>query len=353
MRRLLTLVLAIGLSALVAVAVADVLRGHGDPDPPSAAPPSTTGTQEPPSTPPAWVEDRAGLGDRLERNGLRGSLYLSAAGCSDGSPRPLRVVRLPELELADGPSSAGCRFTVSAEGGSTAGPEATWSPSVPIFAEEARPGLLEVVDSEHPGELGLPGSTPAFKPDGSLTQMRSGAVMAWSNNCAGAAELVSSPVSFGPEEPGPYCSRTTVSRQGLRAALPAGRRLTSVDRLVWTDDAHLVAVLTSDGVSWLAPYQDGRSLGYANGLISRSTAAPIADPSGSYVALTPGGYLEVYDRDAFRVWASSVERVAFDWSPDGDWLAYAAADRNVYFLRTSDWTTRFSLQAATEGLAWR
>ena len=87
--------------------------------------------------------------------------------------------------------------------------------------------------------------------------------------------------------------------------------------------------------------------------MSHSRTAALADPTGDYVALTPAGYLEVYDRDAFRVWASSIETADFDWSPDGDWLAYAAHDRNVYFVRTSDWTTRFSLQASTEGLAWR
>ena len=82
------------------------------------------------------------------------------------------------------------------------------------------------------------------------------------------------------------------------------------------------------------------------------TTAPRADPTGRFVALTPGGYLEVYDRGARRVLALSIQPEAFEWSPDGEWLAYAAAD-NVFLVRTSDWTTRFSLPFSTHGLAWR
>lgn len=360
MRRILTLALAVGLATLVAVGVVDTLRGQGDPrraeTPPAADEPASStnaveveGSLE---TPP-WVEDRAGLANRLSLNAIQGTLYLSPDRCLGGDVRPLRALRLPELELTEGPETNTCLFTVSADGSYAAGHEAAWSPSVPVFAAESRPDLFQVVDVKHSGVLGLPGSVPAFRPDGALTHALSGRVVEWSNDCAEAHEFISPPVSFGPEEVGPSCSRTAVSRHELARALPSGNRLESVDGLVWLDSSRLMAVLRAAGESWLAPYEEGRSLGYAIGLISRSTTAPLADPTGEYVALTPGGYLEIYDRDALRVWASSVEAVTFDWSPDGGWLAYAADDRNVYFVRTSDWTTRFSLRAATQGIAWR
>jgi len=360
MRRTVTLVLALGLSTLFAVAVGDALRDQRDPPRPEPAP-AAIATQpaspeveaEPaPETPP-WVEDRAGLADRLSGNGIRGTLYLSADDCRGGDNRPLRALLLPELELTQGPSVRGCPFTVSADGEDAAGRGAAWSPTVSVFAAQTRPNRFEVVDARHAGVLGLAGSAPAFKPDGTLTHALSGRVVEWSNECDKARELMSPPISFGPKEVGPYCSRTAVSRRKLERALPDGDRLRSVDALAWLDSARLVAVLRAQDASWLAAYRKGRRPGNANGLIGRTTTTTLADPTGRYVALTPNGYLEVYDRDTLRVWASSVAAVAFDWSPDGDWLAYAAADRNVYFLRTSDWTTRFSLQAATQGIAWR
>lgn len=357
MRRLVTLTLVAGLVALATAALVDWLRDPDDPRRPIAAP--TTTDREPDvdvevsSTPPVWVEDRTGLADRFERNGIRGSLYLSADGCARGLTRPLRVVRLPRFQLTDGPRVAGCAFTVSADGGSAAGRHAAWSPSVPVFATQAPQGRFEVVDARTSAGLTLPGSAPAFRPDGSLTHALGG-IVAWSNDCADAYAFISPPISFGPEEVGPYCSRPAVSRRELRRALPEGDRLTSVDGLAWLDPSQLLAILRSGEGWWIAAYEDRRSLGYANGLVGRSTTPPLADPTGRYVALTPNGYLEVYDRDALRVWASSsVPATAFAWSPDGYWLAYAADDRNVYFLRTSDWTTRFSLQADTDGLAWR
>jgi hypothetical protein len=359
MRRLVTLALAVGLATLVAFGVVDALRGSGDTPSLTETTPPDGRTQplevevERTAAPPPWVEDRDGLGDRLRRNGVRGTLYLSADGCLDGTERPLRALRVPEFELTEGPGAISCPFTVSADGQHAAGREAAWSASVAIFAAETTPDLFEVIDVKQPGGLGLAGSAPAFKPDGTLTHALSGRVVELSDDCGKADELISPQISFGRDQLGPYCSRTAVSRHELARALPSGVRLGSVDALVWLSRSRMLAVLRTAQGPWLAAFEHGRSLGYANGLASRSTTQPLADPTGRYVALTPGGYLEVYDRNALRVWASSIEGVAFDWSPDGDWLAYTGNDRNVYLLRTVDWTTRFSLQAGTDGLAWR
>jgi hypothetical protein len=361
MRRTVTLALALGLAALFAIAIGDALQDPRDepraePQPADAAPapPSPEVETEPaPETPP-WVEDQAGLADRLRSSGIEGTLYLSAESCAGGETRLLRAVLLPDLELARGPTVNGCPFTVSANGEHAAGRGAAWSPTVPVFAARSGPDRFEVVAASRTGALSLAGSAPAFKPDGTLTHALSGQVVEWSDECGKARESISPPFSLGREDVGPYCSRTAVSRRKLARALPEGDRLKSVDALAWLDSAHLVAVLRAGDASWLAAYRKGRRPGLANGLIGRSTTTPLADPTGRYVALTPNGYLEVYDRNRGRVWgSSSIPAVAFDWSPDGDWLAYAAEDRNVYFLRTSDWTTRFSLVATTEGLAWR
>ncbi len=360
MRRFLTPALVLGLSTLIAVGLVDALRGgpiresqSGTTAPDSEASPGVEIDVDLVEATPPWVEDRAGLADRLRRNGVRGTLYLSAPDCSDGRARPLRALHLPELELGQGPSTPYCRFTVSAEGDGAARREVVWSPSLSVYTGRTDDGLLEVVDLKSPGRLLLSGSAAAFKPDGTLSLALSKSVIEWSGSCVDEDVVISPPVELGNGGTGAYCLKTDIPRRELTRALPSGRRLESVDSLAWLGRSRLLAVLQAGGASWIAPYEAGRSLGYANGLVSHSRTAALADPTGDYVALTPAGYLEVYDRDAFRVWASSIETADFDWSPDGDWLAYAGHDRNVYFVRTSDWTTRFSLRASTEGLAWR
>jgi len=365
MRRLPTLALTLGLSALVAVAAVDALRGSGEPPPRAEDRGPVTGDSgqedepqrsaivvEPAAPTASRIEDHAELADRLRRNAVGGTLYLSADGCLEWNVRRLRALRLPELRLSEGPRSRTCSFTVSADGEDAAGEEAVWSPEVPILAAETDADELEVIDVEHARRLRLAGSVPAFKPDGTLTHVRAGKVVEWRADCAGAGVIVSPSISFAPRQIGPNCALTAVARTELERALPSGDRLRSVDALVWADSSRMLAVLRTAEGSWLAAYENGRSLGYANRLVSPSTKPPRADPVGMYVALSPGGYLEVYDRDGLRAWGSSIQAAAYDWSPDGDWLAYAAGG-NVFLVRTSDWTTRFSLPVSTEGLAWR
>jgi hypothetical protein len=359
MRRFLTFALGAGLAALVALAAVDALRSGGTqsrPDeapqaetaPPAAAAAATTEA----AAPPGWIGSVGGLADGLRRERIAGTLYLSADGCLDGRPRRLRVLALPDLTLSEGPAAQSCSFTLSADGNETGGPETVWSPQAPVLAAQTGPGSFEVIDVRHAHRLRLPGSAPSFAPDGDLVHVRGGRVVRWSNDCATAPVIISPPISFGPEQVGPYCSRTAVTRNEVARALPRGDRLESVDALAWADDSRLLAVLRTDEGSWLAAFEDGKSLGYGNGFVFRVEAPPKVDPTGRYMALSPGGYLEVYDRNAARAWGSSVRTTAYDWSSDGEWLAYADAG-NVYLARTSDWTTRYSITVSTQSLAWR
>ena len=356
MRRLVTLALALGLTALVAAAAVDTLRGEEvrRADPPTPRDNDTESSLDVRVTAPvpSLLEDREALAARLERNGVDGTLFLSADRCLDGRERRLRALDLSDLALTPGPQARSCPFTVSHDGGDASGPEATWSPRVRVFAAETGPDELVVIDVVHAGELTLEGRRPAFRPDGTLTYVRNRAVVAWTNRCSRARESMSPPIAFGPEQLGPYCMHTAISRRDLTRALPEGGALRAVDAVVWADDERALTVLWTGRDSWLAPFERGRRRGLARGLTSRVTTAPRADPTGRFVALTPGGYLEVYDRGARRVLALSIQPEAFEWSPDGEWLAYAAAD-NVFLVRTSDWTTRFSLPFSTHGIAWR
>jgi hypothetical protein len=344
MRRLVTLALALGLAALVAVAAVDALRDADESAPEAGPAPEPTG--------PTWLDGGPALVERLRSNGIRGTLYLSADGCLEGNVRRLRALRLPDLSLAEGPRSRTCAFTLSADGGYTAGEAAVWRPQDPVFAAPTGADELALIDAESSGQFEVAGTAPAFKPDGTLTHLQGGRVVEWTNECEDEEGSVSPPVALQPGETGGYCTRTLIDRDELVRSLPEDSRLESVHALVWADASRMLAVLETEEGPWLAPYENGRSLGYANGLSSRRTQPPRADPEGDYIALGSGGFLEVFDRNAGRAWGSSIQTVAFDWSPDGTWLAVAAPTR-IHLVRTLDWTSRFTLPLSTEGLAWR
>ncbi len=358
MRRRLTLALAFGLAALITVAAVDAFRGSGagrfptvDRGRAAELKPSEVVVRSS-ARPASWIEDRAGLARRLRRNGVSGTLYLSADGCLDGNARRLRALSLPELELAEGPRSRSCSFTVSANADDASGRAVTWSQQQrAILAAETGAGELEVVDVSTGSRMGLPGSAPAFRPDGTLTYVHAGSVVGWSAVCDDERVIVSPSSSLAPEPVGSRCSRTLVARDELARALPDRVRLRSVRGLVWTSSSRLLAALRTDDGPWLAGYEKGRWTGSATSRPSGPDAMR-AGPDGHDVAVLAHGSLDVYDDQLRAGWSSPVETSGFDWSPDGEWLAYANG-ANVYLVRTSDWTTRFSIPVSTESLAWR
>lgn len=97
-----TLALALGLGALVAVAAVDALRGS--PEPRAADTKPTATRPERPPSPADWVEDGPAIAASLARLGVTGTLYLSADGCLSGADEPLDAVGLPDLTLSEGPN---------------------------------------------------------------------------------------------------------------------------------------------------------------------------------------------------------------------------------------------------------
>ena len=114
MRRLVTLALALGLTALVAAAAVDALRGEEvrRADPPTPRDNDTESSLDVRVTAPApsRFEDREALAARLERNGVDGTLFLSADRCLDGRERRLRALDLSDL--AFDPRAAGAELPV-------------------------------------------------------------------------------------------------------------------------------------------------------------------------------------------------------------------------------------------------
>jgi hypothetical protein len=347
MRRALTLALAIGLAALVAIAAVDALRGSTESQV-TATEPTPTRT-EPTLSLADWIEDGPAIAARLARLGVTGTLYLSADGCLAGGSRPLRAVRLPDLALTEGPEAGSCAFSVSSDGRHFAGRDAVWSPVAPVLAAETGTGVV-LIDADTEVEWELPGRTPAFTPNGALALVDGGAIVMWTNDCDGATETVSPALALVPGEPGSYCRRLAVRRNALGEKLPPGVRPRRVVSQAWTSDRRLTAVLDTTAGARIATYDNGRAVATSR---FASMLGPLrAQPGSGNVGLLDRLAVTVYDEQPSALFSPSVTTLAYDWSPSGEWLAYAT-DAAVYLVRTSDWTTQFRLRVSTEGLAWR
>jgi hypothetical protein len=347
MRRLLTLALAVGLAALVAVAAVDALRGSSESQ--VAHTGSVPIRTEPPRSTADWVEDGPAIAARLARLGVTGTLYLSADGCLSGEVEPLRAVRLPDLALTEGPEIGSCAFSVSSDGRHAAGSDAVWSPIAPVLAAETGTGVV-LIDAETGAEWELPGRAPAFTPDGSLALVHHSAIVTWTNDCDRATETVSPVLSLVPGEPGPYCRRVAVGREALSGRLPPRTRFRGVESQAWTSENDLTALVHTTAGARIATYENGRATAVSP---FASTLGPMrAQPGGVNVGLLDRIAVTVYDKQPLPLFSPSLGTLAYDWSPQGDWLAYAG-DEAVYLVRTSDWTTHFRLRVSTLGLAWR
>jgi hypothetical protein len=350
MRRLLTVGIVAGLCALVLAAALDAVLDRGAP--PKALPPPHVAPEEREER--AAAEDRAVLVGRLERLGVSGTLYLSPSECGSGDSRPLRTVLLPTLREVDGRPWSRCRFALSPDGSRAAAAGHTWQPDGDVLAAEVLPagreGTIEAGSPEGTWSVRFPGEAPSFRPDATLTFVRSGEVMAWTPNCASGR-----------------CSRTLLSRADLARAfrfdsgIPPDRRFVSsygVEELAWSSETRLFAGLAVSvrfgppAERLLAVFEGRRAVAGRPGLAGRFTDLRVS-PDGRLLAMRSGDRVEVVGRRAETVWPSALEPVrSFAWSPDGEWLAVATR-ASVYLVQVADWTVLVRLPFSTHDLAWR
>jgi hypothetical protein len=275
------------LATVVVVAAADTVRNRGAEPPPAA-------TTE--------LDGRNELTERLEALGAHGELLLYGDGCS------LEVLELPSLERRDHESTCSPRGAVSPDGRLVA----------------ACPGDETRIFYTADGGLynGVPGCSPAWRPDGSLTVAHERAV-----------------VRFG-ACPGPdACPVTLIARSELERAarrhptvpdVPVRLRVL-IDGIAWLSQTRAAVLLSiriggrlagMGALSEIVFFEKGRLAPAARTYIRGTGGRLAASSRGTYVTQTPDVILR---GDGSEVSLPQYLRNAhaFAWSKDERFLALA------------------------------
>lgn len=266
---------------------------------------------------------RTAIAARLEREGAGGVLYLVDPACR------LRALRLPALDSAPAPRDGGCRALVSP---STAPPGwSVWPRDTPLAAY-CRRGRVIVSGSVGESLPMIGGCAPAWRPDGSMTYVRRGAIVQFPRT--GRARVVRSRDQLALALEGVSALRRT---KGWRAT-----------KVAWLGTTRFAIVAERAGRAVLAVFAGRRIVALAR--VPRSVSELSASPRGTYLVLRVGGRLRVYRvaRSALRPVGSFGAPVAIAWSPDEKWLAVARPDRIVLTRAHA----RIALPLPAIDLAW-
>ena len=270
------------------------------------------------------LPNRAQLAASLRSSGVDGVLYFVDRSCR------LHGLRLPGLTTAPAPRGGGCRALVSP---ASAPPGwSLWPRKTPLVA---RCEHRRVIVSATAG-LALPmigGCAPAWRPDGSMTYIRRGAIVQFPRT--GRAEVLR--------------SREQLARALELAPVLKGSTGWRASRVAWLAPGRF-AIVASAGPRTILAVFSGRRIDAIRTQVSDSVTELRASPKGDYLVLrTPGG-LRVYD--ARRSTLPRVLRfgtpTAIAWSGDERWVALAGSDRVI--LQSSRRRVRLRLVAVD--LAW-
>lgn len=236
---------------------------------------------------------RDALARTLKRLRASGTLYLVDAGCE------LHALRLPMLETAPAPATRDCRALVSP---ATAPPGwSLWPRSTPLVAS-CTDGRLVVAAPSPPALPMIGGCAPAWRPDGSITYIRHGAVVQFPRT--GRAEVVRSA-----EQLTRALERRVRSRSGWQ-----------VGGVAWAGSSRF-AVIASAGARALLVLFAGRRI-VATSDVPVDAAELRSSPRGTYVVVRTSRDLRVYDtrRTLQRVRRFGAP-TAITWSTDEKWVA--------------------------------
>jgi hypothetical protein len=255
---------------------------------------------------------RDALAARLREDSVSGVLYFVDAACE------LHALRLPSLATAPAPRGGGCRALVSP---ATAPPGwSLWPRDTPLAASCDENRRVIVSATAGPSLPMIGGCAPAWRPDGSMTYIRRGAIVQFPRT--GRAQVL----------------RSQSQLAGAFEGLPALRGVFAwrTTRVAWLGPARFAVVASNGSRTVLAVFSGRRIVGVNARVPSRVTELR-GSPRGSYVVLGTASGVRVYDarrRDIprlrrFDMLASVARSVA--WSNDERWLA-VAREQNVLLV---------------------
>jgi hypothetical protein len=260
--------------------------------------------------------------------GFMGTVFYSDPG-DDCRLHSLRLAGFTEVEPLNFDD---CRFSLSPDGARAAPEGSAWSPlgglvAVPRddgLALEAGPGQMIVVR----------GRAPAFKPDGTLTQVRGGRIVEWANDC-------------GPGERHFTLPADNETARCVHTVYP--HPVTSV---AWFSDSRFVAVLPHDE---LVIAEHGRVLVRAT-LPRFHSASLELSPQRTFATLWLDGELAgTFDSGGGPAAIAPVgEVISLAWAPSERWVLAATKSGAVFLLQPDAGDPRVRrLGITARDLAWR
>jgi hypothetical protein len=248
----------------------------------------------------ALRSDRDAIAGRLRTDRASGVLYFVDSACR------LHALRLPSLAATPAPRDGGCRALVSP---ASAPPGwSLWPRDTPLAARCDEHRRVIVSAAAGPSLPMIGGCAPAWRPDGSMTYIRRGAIVQFPRT--GRAQVL----------------RSRSQLAGALEGLPALRGVGGwhAIRVAWLGPARF-AVLASNGSRTALAVFSGRRVVALKARVPSRVTELRGSPRGSYVVLRTAGGVRVYDarrRDLPRVRRFGV-LVSVAWSSDERWRAVA------------------------------
>ena len=246
------------------------------------------------------LSDRDALASRLRAGSAGGVLYFVDPACR------LHALRLPSLAVAPAPRDGGCHALVSP---ASAPPGwSLWARDTPLAArcDEHRRVIVSAVSGPALPMIG--GCAPAWRPDGSMTYIRRGAIVQFPRT--GRAQVL----------------RSASQLAGALERLPALRGLSGwkASRVAWLSPARF-AVLASNRSRTVLAVFSGRHIVALRPRVPSRVIELRGSPRGNYVVLGTASGVRVYDarlRELPRVRRFGM-LVSVAWSSDERWRAVA------------------------------
>jgi hypothetical protein len=248
----------------------------------------------------ALLRDRNVIAARLRTDSASGVLYFVDAACR------LHALRLPSLTTTPAPRDGGCRALVSP---ASAPPGwSLWPRNTPLAARCDEHRRVIVSAATGPSLPMIGGCAPAWRPDGSMTYIRRGAIVQFPRT--GRAKVLQTRSQF------------TRALEALPALGGVGgwRAI----RVAWLSPARF-AVLASSGSRTVLAVFSGRRIVALKTRVPSQVTELRGSPRGNYVVLGTASGVRVYDarrRDLPRVRRFGL-LVSVAWSSDESWRAVA------------------------------